>query len=468
MQKTALSTSRLLTIAIFSLSCFGLLLFLWVSFGGSTPLKSRGYRVTVDISEAATLADQADVRISGVPVGKVVSLKRVGAKTRATIQLKPQFAPLRRDVRATLRFKTLLGETFIELTPGTRTAEPIPEGGQLPDSAVQGTTEVDEVLSTFDPRTRRALRSWLTGWSAAVRGRATDIQGSLAALEPLSREGADVLDRLDTQDRALRSLVRNAGSVFRTVGAREAESRRLVTESEKLFASTAARDDELRATLRAIPPFLRAARPGLAALEDVSRQADPVVKSLSPVAPIVRPVLRQAAQTAPELRAAVDAIGKLGRQGTTGLRALRPMLSAAGPLLDQLHPFARDLIPISRYASLYREELISSWPAIAASTQFITQRPGEKPLHYFRAILPISDENFVVHRKRSGTSRPNAYPKPRWLDRLAQGLESFDCRHASNPRTLPGTGSPPACLVQEPPRFQGSRTSFQRLERAAP
>jgi virulence factor Mce-like protein len=468
MQKTALSTSRLLTIAIFSLSCLGLLLFLWVSFGGPTPLKSRGYRVKVDIPEAATLADQADVRISGVSVGKVVRLQRVGAKTRATLQLKPRYAPLHRDVRATLRFKTLLGETFVELTPGSRTAAPIPEGGELPDAHVQGTTEVDEVLSTFDPRTRRALRAWLAGWSAAVRGRAGDIQGSLAALEPLARDGGNVLDRLDAQDDALRSLVRNAGSVVRTVGAREAESRRLVTEAEKLFASTASRDDRLRAMLRAIPPFVRAARPGLATLEAVSRQADPVIRALSPVAPIVRPVLRDAARTAPELRGAVHAIGELGRRGTRGLRALRPVLNAAGPLLDQLHPFARDLIPMVQYAALYRQELISNWPAIAATTQFTTQRPGEPPLHYFRAILPVTDENFVVHRRRTGTSRANAYPAPRWLDRLSQGLESFDCRHTSNPRTLPGTGSAPACLTQTPPTFQGKARSFQRLERAAP
>ena len=29
---------------IFAFSCFGLLLFLWLSFGGSIPLKPKGYR----------------------------------------------------------------------------------------------------------------------------------------------------------------------------------------------------------------------------------------------------------------------------------------------------------------------------------------------------------------------------------------------------------------------------------------
>ena len=56
---------------IFALSCFGLLLFLWLAFGGPIPLKPKGYRFQRRFAEATQLAKEADVRISGVPVGKV-------------------------------------------------------------------------------------------------------------------------------------------------------------------------------------------------------------------------------------------------------------------------------------------------------------------------------------------------------------------------------------------------------------
>ena len=55
----------------FSLSCFGILLFLWLSFGGSVPLRPKGYRVNVAFPEATQLAQEAEVRISGVKVGQV-------------------------------------------------------------------------------------------------------------------------------------------------------------------------------------------------------------------------------------------------------------------------------------------------------------------------------------------------------------------------------------------------------------
>ena len=48
-----------------------ILLYLWLTFGGSIPLRSEGYRFTVKFPEATQLAQEADVRISGVNVGKV-------------------------------------------------------------------------------------------------------------------------------------------------------------------------------------------------------------------------------------------------------------------------------------------------------------------------------------------------------------------------------------------------------------
>src|SRR4029450_13951707 len=65
MQKTATSIGRLLVAAGFPLSCFALLLFLWVTFGGPVPFKPASYRFTADFPEAITLQKEADGRIGG-------------------------------------------------------------------------------------------------------------------------------------------------------------------------------------------------------------------------------------------------------------------------------------------------------------------------------------------------------------------------------------------------------------------
>src|SRR3954465_10083294 len=116
MQKETPSAARLIGMAAFALSCFGILLFLWVSFGGSIPLKAKKYELRVSFPEATTLAEQADVRIAGVAGGKRLrkDLDKGGNRTRVILSINSRYAPLPKDTHAILRQKTLLGETFVE------------------------------------------------------------------------------------------------------------------------------------------------------------------------------------------------------------------------------------------------------------------------------------------------------------------------------------------------------------------
>ena len=99
MQKAAPSLSRILVMVVFALSCFGLLLFLWLSFGGPVPLKPKGYRFTVGVPGGDQLAQEADVRVAGVPIGKVrkVEVDDGDNRTLATVEIERRFAPIRAE-----------------------------------------------------------------------------------------------------------------------------------------------------------------------------------------------------------------------------------------------------------------------------------------------------------------------------------------------------------------------------------
>src|SRR5438046_6318367 len=154
----------------FALSCFGLLLFLWLAFGGPIPLKPKGYRFHASFGEATQLAKEADVRISGVSVGKVkdIQTNKQTGRSDTTIELDNGYAPLPKDTKAILRQKTLLGETYVELTPGDRTAPKLGDGVTLAQTEVAPTVELDEIFRTFDPKTRAAFASYLDEQGRAV------------------------------------------------------------------------------------------------------------------------------------------------------------------------------------------------------------------------------------------------------------------------------------------------------------
>src|SRR3954467_864057 len=146
MQKEGPSLGRIAAMVIFALSCFGLLTFLWISFGGSVPLKPKQYQLTINFPEATTLAEAADVRIAGVTVGKVRSkdLDKELNRTRVVLRIDPKYAPIPKDTKAILRQKTLLGETFVELAPGNPSSGKLADGGTLHNAQVDATHDPDQ------------------------------------------------------------------------------------------------------------------------------------------------------------------------------------------------------------------------------------------------------------------------------------------------------------------------------------
>ncbi|MDQ3723111.1 MAG: MlaD family protein, partial [Actinomycetota bacterium] len=214
---------RIVVIAGFALTCFGLLLFLWLAFGGAIPLKPQGYRVQVAFTDAATLADQSDVRTAGVRIGKVVKkeLAAGGNKLLTTIELDAKYVPMKADARAILRQKTLLGETYVEVTTGSRGAPDVEEGARLPDGQVRQAVEFDELLSIFDEPTRKAFRQWQASAAKAGAGRGRDLGDALGNLPVFAENAQDVVSVLEDRRAALRDLVKNTGHTFEQLTADE-------------------------------------------------------------------------------------------------------------------------------------------------------------------------------------------------------------------------------------------------------
>src|SRR5688572_19640062 len=163
MDKQGPGLGKFIAMIVFTIGCFATLLFLWLAFGGNMPLQPKQYEMRVDFPEATTLAENADVRLAGVNIGKVrkKELNKGAASTTVDLQIDPKYAPLPRDTKAILRQKTLLGETYVELTPGSATAEKLPDGETLAKSQVEPTVELDEILEIFDEETKRAFRAWI-------------------------------------------------------------------------------------------------------------------------------------------------------------------------------------------------------------------------------------------------------------------------------------------------------------------
>ena len=445
MNKAAPSFARIAAMVIFALSCFGLLLFLWLAFGGPIPLKPQGYRFTTSFAEATQLATEADVRISGVPVGKVKTIEpdnQTGRST-VTIELESRYAPMPSDARAVLRQKTLLGETYIELTPGTEDAEPVADGGSLAVSQISPTVQLDEIYRTFDADTRRAFQSWMIEQAKAIGDHGRDVNDALGNLGPFAEDTATLVDILNRQEGAVTGLISNTGVVFEALTDRGDQLRSLIENSNRVFAATASRDEQLKQAFLALPTFERESAVTLDRLAEFARDTDPLVTQLRPAARELSPTLRDLGALAPDLEALFRELNPLITASRTGFPAAERILEDARPLIAQLDPAMRQVTPLLEFIGLYKRELT----AFFANTVAGTQAKDPSGVHYLRTTNPLNPENLAVYPRRIGSNRPNAYAKPGNFDQLRRGLPVFENRHCSSGvptiTNVPAPATPP-------------------------
>jgi virulence factor Mce-like protein len=467
--------SRVITMVLFALSCIGLLLFLWLSFGGTIPLGAQGYRVNVSFTHAQDLASQADVRIAGVTVGKVVStqLDPKGDRTMATLQLQKQYAPIRQDTRAILRTKTILGETYVQLLPGAPRGPTIPDGGTLPTSQVQPTVQLSDIFNALDPTTRRAFKTWQQELATAVTGNDQNLNDVLGNLPTFAASATDILKVLDVQHLATVSLVQNGGTVFGALGANQTALRNLITSAETTFATTAANNNALAQTFHVFPTFLNETKATMAKLQTFSLNTDPLIRELIPVAQQLKPTLAAVDQLSPPLRHFFTNLGPLITVSKTGLPAVREFLTGLGPTLGATGTFLEQLNPILGWLSLH-QQLVSDFISQGGATLAGTTKSfsGGGIGHYLRQFSPVGPETLSFAPNRDQNNRGDTYPNSLWLadpvNASKGNFASWDCKNTGAPgdgsepsNGLPGgtPGAQEACWVA--PKLPGAAGQYQ-------
>jgi len=460
MQTGTPSISRVVTMVLFALSCVGLLLFLWLEFGGTIPFNPQGYELRISFPNAAQLATQADVRIAGVSVGRVIDkqLDSVGNRTIATVSMDRRFAPVHRDARAILREKTILGETYVELTPGSPGSPVVPDGGLLARGQVVPAVQLSDIFDAFDPSTRRAFQVWQQELARAVVGNDQNLNDVLGNLPVFAADTTDLLSVLDVEHNAVVRLVVNGGTTFGALGQDQAALRSLITTGERVFATTAANNNALADTFHVFPTFLTESRLTMARLKTFSLNTDPLIRELIPVAQQLGPTLHSVRLLAPDLRRLFVNLGPLVTVSETGLPAVADVLRGLKPLFNQLGPFLEQLNPIFTWLSLH-QQLLSDFihnggAALSATT---TSIGGNGLGHYLRQFGPLGAETLGIATSRDANNRGNVYPPSLWLASQFNaggnfpgdwGYPSWDCANTGGPhRTTSGPGGVQACWV---------------------
>ena len=432
----ASSRARIVVMVGFALSCFGLLLFLWLSFGGPIPLKPKGYRVSARSARRRRWRRRPTCGSPACPVGKV---KTIDARPRQTglsdvvMEIGPRYAPLPRDVRATLRQKTLLGETYVELTPGTPRRRGAARGRRgsraRPVAAVRA---AGRDLPRVRPEDARRVPDLDAGAGRSAIG-PLRARRQRRARQPRRRSREDTTElvgMLRRQQAAVQGLVSDTGTCS--------------TRCRSATASCAGMIRELRHGVRARRAGRdRAAARGVHRAADVRARGAPrrcAAWTASPTTPTrsspscgrprasCRRRCRTCRRSRPDLQALFRDLDPLITASKRGFPATERLLEELRPFLGQIHPALQQVIPILQFVAPYQREITAFFGNTVAATQArgpVGSRPRALPAHGEPAqpgdpAVVSAPDRLQPHQPVAAAGR---------FDQLSTGIDSFETRH---------------------------------------
>jgi ABC-type transporter Mla subunit MlaD len=307
------------------------------------PFASRE-TVRAELTDASGLAPiGADVRVAGVPVGKVTGVTRAGRLARLTLSVEKSLGEVHRDATVALQPRMMFeGTAYVELTLGSPAAPALGDA-VIPSSQTATYVPLDDALSFLRAPIRRDVGE-ISQTAAGVLSRdaPAQLRNALAAAPDLTRDAAVVpAAARGTHAVELRSAV---GSLSRVASAMAEQAPALGSSLGDSSRTAAALDTAagrpLAETLDALPGTAEDLRTGADATTAIIAQAarliphlQPGVRQLEPTLTRVRPLLRRASVVTsalgPVLADAQRAIAGASRSAAparAAIAALQPTL----------------------------------------------------------------------------------------------------------------------------------------------
>jgi phospholipid/cholesterol/gamma-HCH transport system substrate-binding protein len=349
------------------------------------------YRVRAEFKDAGGLRTNSNVRIEGVPVGKVASLEVTDEDSAlATLEIDPSAGPVGRGARAHVRAANILGEKYVDLDAGD-TRRPAPSGARIPPERTDAPVELDDLLNVLDPDTRSLLSVLINESGIALSGRGADFNRMLAELPPALDQTETLLAEFSADNRALGRLVEKGDRFLASLARERAGLGRFVERAAGAFSTTASRHAELRETVRQAPATVSQLRGSLARLDETGTALGPsavalrasarpltaFLRELPPFTTAAVPTLRRADKVAPRLV-------RLGRRATPVLRRLRPAAS-------ELSRFAAIFDPASATLDAMIDDTLAVTEGWARAVQ-----PRDAASHLFRNQNNLNPESVAA------------------------------------------------------------------------
>jgi virulence factor Mce-like protein len=193
---------------------------------------AKGYHVTAYFARGISLYRGSDVRVLGLPAGKIDRISIDGSRVRVDMTIRND-VPIPADVQATLIPVSLIGERYVQLFPAWTEGQPrAADDAVIPLDRTSVPVEPDEALA--------ALKRFLDSLDPSATGRlitnlADDLEGNGADLNEALRGISDLTASLADKDDEIVRIIDHFDDFTATLVTREQQLSKVLSS----FATTA-------------------------------------------------------------------------------------------------------------------------------------------------------------------------------------------------------------------------------------
>jgi virulence factor Mce-like protein len=302
------------------------------------------YRVDAVFDTAKGIIPGQLVKVAGARVGKVKDVTLTGDyKARIHMEVERRFAPFRSDAACSIQPEGLLAENFVQCDPGTPDGQPLrAENGHAPTVPVRQTAvpvSLNDLFDIWNVPTRERLSVLVNELGIGFAGRGEDLNEVLRRANPTLTLARQAIGKLNRQRRQLQQVITSTDRVVGELAGRRDRVADFVDQAARVTTQTALHNRSLGESIRRLPDLLRATRPALQRLDELSAAGTPLLRDLRTAAPDVN---RLSAGIKPFATAGLPAVRGLEPAFATALRAVR----RSRPLISEIHKFTEEGKPL--------------------------------------------------------------------------------------------------------------------------
>ncbi len=332
-------------------------------------LGRSSYDVGMTVSNASQLVKGDQVKVGGVPVGKVSSIG-LAADGRAHLKLSlsdGSLTPLHAGTKALIRSTSLAGiaNRYVALTPGPNNAPKIADGGEIPADDATPEVDLDAVLNTLGPAAQHDLHELVQAGSGLITPSAEkEANDGLHALNPALSQAAATTREIMRDEPAFERFILESANVVSTVASRPDDLDQVVGNVSSTLDALATRSAELNRTLVKLPDTLRAGNTTLVNVSATLSDLRPALRDARPAAPLLSALLER---LSPLAHQAIPVVARVGRVVDTpgsaadllGLvRGFGPLAKTAVPAFGSAHDTLSDALPVVNQIRPYAPDVI--------------------------------------------------------------------------------------------------------------